>query len=166
MAIPYPAQGHVLPLMELAQCLAHSGIRVTFVNTESNHHRVVKALPENLHELITLVSISDGLQSWEDRMDMAKTVEALREVVPGEVEALMESINATQSEEPVTCIITDVLMSGITQAYHKFSLKKAVFMPAAAALLAVVTTVDKLVDDGVIDSDGQFLFCFFIYELH
>ncbi|KAH6791959.1 hypothetical protein C2S52_002436 [Perilla frutescens var. hirtella] len=155
MAIPYPAQGHVLPLMELAQCLACNGIRVTFVNTESNHHRVVKALPENLHELITLVSVSDGFQSWEDRMDFAKSVEALSEVVPGEVEALIGSINAAESDDAVTCIITDAYMAGITQVNEKYSgLKRAAFLTAPVALLALTGSADKLVDDGVIDTDG------------
>lgn len=76
VAVPYPAQGHVIPMMELAQYLANNGIRVTFINTESNHDRVLKALPqtENLHELINLVSVSDGLESWEDRMDFAKSL--------------------------------------------------------------------------------------------
>ncbi|CDP08524.1 unnamed protein product [Coffea canephora] len=44
LAIPYPAQGHVLPLMELALCLVRQGIRVTLVNTEFNHKRVTKSL--------------------------------------------------------------------------------------------------------------------------
>lgn len=143
-------------MMELAQYLANNGIRVTFVNTESNHDRVLKALPqtENLHELINLVSVSDGLESWEDRMDFAKSVEAMSKAVPGELEALIESINTSQSDA-VTCIITDVYMARITQVNEKFCLKRAAFHAGAVALLALASSVEKLADDGVIDSDGE-----------
>ncbi|KAG6398382.1 hypothetical protein SASPL_139840 [Salvia splendens] len=96
VAIPYPAQGLVIPMMELSQCLAKNGVRVTFANTESNHQRVVEALPPQ--PLLHLVSVSDGLDCWEDRMDFAKSVEALGRVLPGELEALIRSINATQAD--------------------------------------------------------------------
>ncbi|KAL1538777.1 UDP-glycosyltransferase 83A1-like [Salvia divinorum] len=153
VAIPYPAQGHVIPMMELSQCLAKNGVRVTFVNTESNHHRVVEALPPTTEKLLRLVSVSDGLDCWEDRMDFAKSVEALGRVLPAELEALIRSINATQADA-ITCIITDVFMAEITQAYRNFDLKRAAFLPGAAALLALTTSADKLVADGVIDADG------------
>jgi hypothetical protein len=34
MVVPYPVQGHVIPLMELSICLAKQGIKITFVNTK------------------------------------------------------------------------------------------------------------------------------------
>jgi UDP:flavonoid glycosyltransferase YjiC (YdhE family) len=37
MVVPFPAQGHVMPLMELAHRLVEHGIEVDFVNTEFNH---------------------------------------------------------------------------------------------------------------------------------
>jgi UDP:flavonoid glycosyltransferase YjiC (YdhE family) len=43
LVIPYPAQGHVIPLLEVAHALADRGFTVTFVNTEFIHARVVAA---------------------------------------------------------------------------------------------------------------------------
>ncbi|GJR72559.1 hypothetical protein Tco_0084924 [Tanacetum coccineum] len=63
-----PAQGHVIPAMELAQRLV---IKVTFVNTEAIHQKVVTStwLVKNGHNsLLQMVSIPDGLEPWEDRM--------------------------------------------------------------------------------------------------
>jgi UDP:flavonoid glycosyltransferase YjiC (YdhE family) len=34
MVLPFPAQGHVTPLMELSHRLVDNGFEVTFVNTE------------------------------------------------------------------------------------------------------------------------------------
>ncbi|KAL2504981.1 UDP-glycosyltransferase 83A1 [Abeliophyllum distichum] len=76
LLIPFPAQGHVIPLMELALNLAKHGFKVTFVNTEFIHERVINALPgtENVQELIQMVSLPDGLESSDNRSEIRKAV--------------------------------------------------------------------------------------------
>ncbi|KAK3423555.1 hypothetical protein EUGRSUZ_F00342 [Eucalyptus grandis] len=37
VCIPYPTQGHINPMLNLAKLLHHRGFHVTFVNTEYNH---------------------------------------------------------------------------------------------------------------------------------
>ncbi|PRQ53394.1 putative 7-deoxyloganetin glucosyltransferase [Rosa chinensis] len=49
LAFAYPAQGHVLPLMEFSQSLAKHGFRVTFVHTEYNHKRVINSTVNESH---------------------------------------------------------------------------------------------------------------------
>lgn len=44
IAIPCPAQGHVIPMMKLMQKFAEHGFRITFLNTDFNHLRVLKAM--------------------------------------------------------------------------------------------------------------------------
>ena len=74
IAIPYPAQGHVILLLEVSQCLVNFNFRITFVNTKFNHECVLKAMTNNdwLKDKIYLVSISDGLEAWENRNDLGK----------------------------------------------------------------------------------------------
>lgn len=44
LAVPYPAQGHIVPLMHLCRKLAsEEGVMVTFVNTMHNHARMLQA---------------------------------------------------------------------------------------------------------------------------
>lgn len=69
LAIPFPAQGHVIPLMEFSVRLVKHGFKVTFVNTGYNHKMVVSASAEKNHleNQIHLVSIPDGMNlsdSW------------------------------------------------------------------------------------------------------
>ena len=45
MVLPFPAQGHVTPLMELSHRLVDHGFQVTFVNTDVDHALVLAALP-------------------------------------------------------------------------------------------------------------------------
>ncbi|KAG4969688.1 hypothetical protein JHK85_036109 [Glycine max] len=47
LALPYPAQGHVNPLMTLSQKLVEHGCKVFFVNTDFDHKRVIsQGMPE------------------------------------------------------------------------------------------------------------------------
>ncbi|GJY27857.1 UDP-glycosyltransferase 85C1-like protein [Tanacetum coccineum] len=41
--IPFPAQSHIKCMLKLAKLLHHKGIYITFVNTTSNHKRLVKS---------------------------------------------------------------------------------------------------------------------------
>ncbi|GLT50899.1 hypothetical protein SLA2020_243540 [Shorea laevis] len=41
--IPYPAQGHINPMLKLAKLLYHGRFHITFVNTEFNHKRLLKS---------------------------------------------------------------------------------------------------------------------------
>ncbi|CAA2997188.1 UDP-glycosyltransferase 83A1-like, partial [Olea europaea subsp. europaea] len=110
LAIPYPAQGHVIPLMEVSLWLVKHGIKVTFVNTEFNHRRVVKALSETENtqekQCVKLVSIPDGLEPWEDRNELGKLSEAILNVMPGKLEDLIEKINETDRDK-IMCVIAD-----------------------------------------------------------
>ncbi|KAL2504983.1 UDP-glycosyltransferase 83A1 [Abeliophyllum distichum] len=156
LLIPYPAQGHVIPLMELALNLAKHGFKVTFVNTEFNHERVIKALPETdkVQELIQMVSLPDGLESSDDRREIGKLSESIFDVMPGELKALIERINGSKSEK-ISCLIADAAMGWALEVVEKMGIKKVAFWPAAAALLALLLKIPSLIDDGIIDSDGQ-----------
>ncbi|KAI8534097.1 hypothetical protein RHMOL_Rhmol10G0061900 [Rhododendron molle] len=156
LAIPYPAQGHVIPLLELAQCLVHHGFRVTFVNTEFNHKRVMNALSanDNLRNLVKLVSIPDGLEPWEDRNDMGKLTESASEVMPGKLEELIEKINGSDSNK-ITCVIADACQGWALEVAEKMRIRRAAFRPAAAALWALQLSIPELIADGIIESYGK-----------
>ncbi|ESR44522.1 hypothetical protein CICLE_v10012136mg [Citrus x clementina] len=126
-----PAQGHVLPLLELPQCLIKHSFRITFVNTEYNHKRVIDASGQknSIGDQIKLVSIPDRMEHEEDRNDW--------------LEELIEEINR-QEDEKISCVIADGAMGWAM--LH--------IWPAAAGLLALSFSIPKLLDDGIIDNDG------------
>ncbi|KAI3452224.1 hypothetical protein Pfo_008889 [Paulownia fortunei] len=156
IVVPYPAQGHVIPMLELSQWLVKQGVEVTFVNTEFNHERVVKSLSEsdNIQELVTMVSIPDGVEPWEDRNDLGKLTEAIFRVMPGELEALIEKINGKEGGK-IICVIADWTMGWALEVAEKIGLRRAAFWPAAAAVLALSFNIPKLVSDGIVDSNGR-----------
>ncbi|CAK7323021.1 unnamed protein product [Dovyalis caffra] len=154
VVVPYPAQGHVIPFMELSQCLAKQGFKITFVNTEYNHNRVLKALGENsIGGEISLVSLPDGLEPSGDRNDLGKLSKSIFQVMPGKLEELIDRINMSE-EENVTCIITDWSMGWALEVAEKMKIRRSIYWPAAAALLCSLICIPKLLSDGVIDGNG------------
>ncbi|KAL9451035.1 hypothetical protein AB3S75_012728 [Citrus x aurantiifolia] len=155
LVMPAPAQGHVIPLLEFSQHLAKHGFRVTFVNTEYVHKRVVESLEGKnyLAEQIRLVSIPDGMEPCEDRNDFGKLIDKCSQVMPGKLEKLIEEINSREDEK-IDCFIADGNMGWSMEVAKKMNVRGAVFWPSSAASVAFVFRIPKLIDDGIIDSDG------------
>ncbi|KAH9687180.1 UDP-glycosyltransferase 83A1 [Citrus sinensis] len=155
LVMPGPAQGHVIPLLEFSQCLAKHGFRVTFVNTDYYHKRVVESLQGKnyLEEQIRLVSIPDGMEPWEDRNDFGKLIEKFLQVMPRKLEELIEEINSREDEK-IDCFIADGNMGWSLEVAKKMNVRGGVFWSSSAASVALVFRIPKLIDDGIIDSHG------------
>ncbi|MBA0631697.1 hypothetical protein Godav_000546 [Gossypium davidsonii] len=64
VCIPYPAQGHVNPMLMVAKLLHFKGFHITFVNTKYNHERLLKSRgPHALNSLpdFRFEIVPDGL---------------------------------------------------------------------------------------------------------
>ncbi|KAH7845931.1 hypothetical protein Vadar_007641 [Vaccinium darrowii] len=155
LAIPYPAQGHVIPLLELAQRVAQHGFKVTFVNSEFNHRRVMNALldKDNVGNHVNLVSIPDGLEQWEDRNDLQKLTESTLKIMPGKLEELIEKINGSDNKK-ITCVIADGSQGWALEVAKKMRIRRAAFWPAAATIWALGFNIPELIADGIIDTQS------------
>uniref|UniRef100_A0A0A0KUF9 UDP-glucosyltransferase n=1 Tax=Cucumis sativus TaxID=3659 RepID=A0A0A0KUF9_CUCSA len=159
LAIPYPAQGHVIPLLELSLCLARHGFKITFVNTEYNHKRVVSALAETNHigdGRVHLVSLPDGLEPGEDRNNLGKLTETMLQVMPVQLTELINTINGLGGNE-ITGVIADENLGWALEVAAKMKIPRVAFWPAAAALLAMQFSIPNLIEQKLIDSDGTLL---------
>ncbi|BAU01340.1 hypothetical protein LR48_Vigan10g248800 [Vigna angularis] len=155
MVVPYPAQGHVIPLMDLSLILVKQGIKITFVNTKENHDRIKSALPcgDGLLSQIYLVWISDGLESSEERKKPGKSSGAVLKVMPEKVEELIECINGSESEK-ITCVLADQSIGWALDLAEKKGIRRAAFCPASAAQLVLGLSIPKFIHNGIIDKDG------------
>ncbi|XP_030538947.1 UDP-glycosyltransferase 83A1-like [Rhodamnia argentea] len=155
LAIPFPAQGHVIPLMEVSKRLVDRGIRVTFVNTDFVHKRVIDALTDKdfLGDSIHLVSIPDGLGPGEDRNDLGLLAEAMFQVMPGKLAELIRKTEEKEGEK-ITCVLADGSMEWALEVAHKMNIPKAAFWPASVALFASGLSIPKMISDGIINDEG------------
>ena len=157
IAIPYPAQGHVIPMMKLVRKVIEHGIRATFVNTDFNHMRVLEAVSKKdvdvNEDMISLVSIPDGLELGGDRTDFVKANEAMRRVMPGKLEELIK--NMKSEGKNVACVVAEGATGWAFQVAKNMGIKGLAFYPASATTFAVFRSIPKLIEDGVIDKNGE-----------
>ncbi|CAA0828372.1 UDP-glycosyltransferase 83A1 [Striga hermonthica] len=163
VVVPYPAQGHVLPMLELSHRLADHGIRVTFVNTDFIHDRVMKSISDSASESgpdvrreVRMVSIPDGVERPEDREDLGKLTEGIFRAMPGGLESVIE--RSARVGEPVSCVIADGQFGWAFDVAAKFGIKKVGFGLASAAARVSLLSIPRLISDGIIDGeDGTIL---------
>eukprot|EP01018_Ginkgo_biloba_P020129 Gb_27984 [translate_table: standard] len=129
---PYPAQGHIKPLMQLAKILSERGFYITFVNTEFTHERMLKSgslQSVNSHtDLFRFETIPDGLPPDHVRtLQIAELSESLQKVAPPHFEKLMEKLRHLPDVPPVKCIISDGVLSFTQQTAKKLGIPRAAF---------------------------------------
>uniref|UniRef100_N1QP69 Putative UDP-glucosyltransferase n=1 Tax=Aegilops tauschii TaxID=37682 RepID=N1QP69_AEGTA len=152
MVLPFPAQGHVTPLMELSHRLVDHGLRVTFVCTEPIHKLVLDALRRNADDGealdgIRLVSVPDGLADGDDRRDLCKFLDGLSRCIPGYVEQLIR-------ETKVRWLVGDANMGLCFEVAKKLGVRVACVFPASAAGLGTLLRLPQLIEDGFFDDKG------------
>ncbi|CAL9749514.1 unnamed protein product [Musa acuminata subsp. burmannicoides] len=157
LLLPYPAQGHVIPFMALAHFLVNHGFKVTFVNTEFSHARLVAALADMEQAAsgrIELVSIPDGLELEDSgaRSDHGKLMAGLQKAMPPCLEELIR--RSGDAGDQITCMIAFQGMAWALEVAKKMGVRTAAFWPASAAVLATILSIPELIARGVIDENG------------
>ncbi|GAV60384.1 UDPGT domain-containing protein [Cephalotus follicularis] len=116
VCIPFPAQGHVNPFMQLAKLLHARGCHITFVNTEFNHSRLVRSKgPDAVKDMpgFRFETIPDGMPP--SNPDATQSVTYLlyytkkHSVAP--LRDLIVKLNSMEGLPPISCIISDGIMS-------------------------------------------------------
>ncbi|KAK3212596.1 hypothetical protein Dsin_017302 [Dipteronia sinensis] len=156
LVVPYPAQGHVIPIMELSQSLVKHGIRITFVNTEHNHKRVMNSMAtkeDGIGDQVGLVSIPDGPKFLYNMNRLEQHIEQVYKFMPEKLKELIEQINASDSDK-ITCVVADNLLGWAMEIAAEKGIKRAAFSAAAATLLVLSSSIPKLIDQGIIDNEG------------
>ncbi|KAF7074745.1 hypothetical protein CFC21_079571 [Triticum aestivum] len=155
MVLPFPAQGHVTPFMELSHRLVDRGFQVTFVCTELIHALLLDTGTSGDALCgIRLVSIPDGMADGDDRRDLSKFVGAITRYVPGYVEDLIRE-TAASGEKEVKWLLADVNLGFCYQGAKNLGVRVAAVWPAAAASLGMWSSIPKMIEDGFIDDKGM-----------
>ncbi|KAK1440282.1 hypothetical protein QVD17_06107 [Tagetes erecta] len=144
ICIPYPAQGHINPMMKLAKLLHFRGFHISFVNNHYNHKRLLRSRgPSSLDGLpdFRFYSIPDGLPPSD--AEATQSIPELCESIPKHcLEPFCELITKLNDESddhvpPVSCIISDGCMSFTLEVADRFGLPEVLFWtPSACGVLA------------------------------
>ncbi|PRQ21853.1 putative cyanohydrin beta-glucosyltransferase [Rosa chinensis] len=112
VCIPYPAQGHINPMLKLAKLLHYKGFHITFVNTVYNHDRLLKSRgPKSLDGLpsFRFKTIPDGLPPTD--VNATQHIPSLcystSKNCLAPFRSLLSELNSLPNSPPVTCIVAD-----------------------------------------------------------
>ncbi|XVE86800.1 hypothetical protein DITRI_Ditri18aG0063300 [Diplodiscus trichospermus] len=153
--VPYPAQGHVNPLMQLAKLLHSRGFYITFVNTEFNHRRLLRSkgsgfvngLPDFQFEIIP-----DGLPPSDG--DATQDIWALSDSVQknclGPFRELLVKLNSSAESPPVSCIISDGSMTFTIEAAKELGIPEAQFWTTSACGFMAYLHFIELIRRGIV----------------
>ncbi|KAJ1394354.1 UDP-glycosyltransferase family, conserved site [Sesbania bispinosa] len=150
VCVPFPAQGHVNPFMQLAKLLRCNGFHITFVNTEFNHRRLVKSLG---HDFVKdqpdfhFKTIPDGLPPSDKNatQDIASLCDATRKHCYAPLKELVVNLNTSPEVPSVTSIIYDGLMGFARKVAKDLGIAEQQFWTASACGLMGYLQFDELV---------------------
>ncbi|KAL3724056.1 hypothetical protein ACJRO7_036126 [Eucalyptus globulus] len=156
ICIPYPAQGHINPMLKLANLLHQKGFHITSVNTEYNHKRLLRSQgPHSLDGLphFRFDMIPDGLppSDADSTQDIPSLCASLSEHGLSAFRSLLLKFQE-QSQDgvvpPVTCIMSDGAMTFTVDAAEELKIPEVAFWTPSACELLGYTKYRRLVEDG------------------
>ncbi|CAL5189413.1 unnamed protein product [Lathyrus oleraceus] len=155
VCIPYPAQGHINPMLKLAKLLHFKGgFHVTFVNTEYNHKRLLKSRgPNSLNGLSSFrfETIPDGLPETDVDVtqDIPSLCDSTRKTCLPHFKKLLAKLNNAIETPPVTCIVSDGCMSFTLDAAQELNIPEVLFWTTSACGFMAYTQYSQLVERGL-----------------
>ncbi|XP_050158170.1 (R)-mandelonitrile beta-glucosyltransferase-like [Malus sylvestris] len=163
VCIPFPAQGHITPMLQLAKLLNYKGFHITFVNTEFNHKRLLRSRgPNSLDGLpsFRFETIPDGLPPTDVNatQDISALCLSIRKTCLAPFRDLISKLNSLPNSPPVTCIVSDVGMTLTLDAAQELGIPDVMFQTASACGLMCCLQYRPLIEKGFIPlKDANYL---------
>lgn len=158
LAVPAPAQGHLKPLMSLCRQIAKHGVKVTVVNAQSIHDKILLSAAKNSDEDddgIVLTSVPDGLSSDDDPNDPFVLSKTLPRTMPDTLPDLIEMINSSNPNERISCVIADLSFGWVLDIAEKMGVEGVGFSPPSMASFDVILRIPHLLQQGYLDTNGS-----------
>ncbi|XP_031386056.1 7-deoxyloganetin glucosyltransferase-like isoform X3 [Punica granatum] len=154
--VPYPAQGHVNPLMQLAKLLHSRGFHITFVYTEYLRDRLVRV--KGLGSVqgppdFRFEAIPDGLPPSDNPDATQRTADVCGSTKKHSVapfKQLLIRLNSTTDIPRVTCVISDTLMSFTVRVAQELGIFEVQFWTASACGLMGYNQYAELIRRGIV----------------
>lgn len=160
--VPYPSQGHVTPMMRLAKLLHSRGFHITFVNTEFNHKRLIRSKgPDSVKGFsdFRFETIPDGLPPSDQNatQDIPMLCDSTRKTCLKPFKELLGKLNSSSELPPVTCVVSDGVMSFGIRAAEEMGIPAAQFWTASACSIIGYLHYREFLSKGICPFKGTFV---------
>ncbi|KAM0941392.1 putative 7-deoxyloganetic acid glucosyltransferase [Dioscorea sansibarensis] len=155
LIIPFPAQGHVTPMLSLAKLLSFSGVFTTFACAESIHRRLTGSGLTDRRRL-RLRTVPDPLAGdggkkldFDCPSGFFNFQESMRS---GSTEAYKKLLTEELAGEwpPVTCVIADGILDFAIEVAGEVGIPTLVFRTSSPCSVWAYGSIRSLIDHGII----------------
>ncbi|KAJ6747736.1 UDP-GLYCOSYLTRANSFERASE 82A1 [Salix koriyanagi] len=147
--VPYPAQGHVTPILNLASAFLSHGFEPVMVTPEFIHRRFISNIDSKSD--ISCISIPDGLE-MDKPSDFFAIEKAMENTMPTHLESLVQKLS--EEGEVVACMVVDLLASWAIGVGHRCGVPVAGFWPAMLATYQLIAAIPDMVRTQLISDTG------------
>ncbi|KAJ4976013.1 hypothetical protein NE237_001119 [Protea cynaroides] len=147
--VPYPAQGHVTPMVQLGLALYEYGFDPVIVIPDFIHRRIMSSKTER-DDGIVFMSIPSGLDENEP-LNFFSIAFAMENNMPIHLEHI---ICRFDEDVGVACVIVDLVASWAIGVANRCDVPVAGFWPAMFATYRLITSIPDMIDVGLIDEFG------------
>ncbi|CAN1173342.1 UDP-glycosyltransferase 82A1, partial [Linum perenne] len=151
--VPYPAQGHVTPMIRLASSFLNHNYNNA--NHITNYHPVI-LLPQFLHRQI-LLSNSHNIDPRISLLPISQeaagdffAVDKAMEAAAGKLEGVVRGVVAGEDGSTTCCMVVDLLVSSAVDVARRCGVPVAGFWPASLLAYRMVAAIPRLVASGII----------------
>ncbi|XP_072959568.1 UDP-glycosyltransferase 82A1 [Typha angustifolia] len=145
--VPFPAQGHVTPMLHLALAFEARGFAATVACPDFIHRRIA----DRADARVALASIPSGLGDGDSPKDFATIVGAMEAHMPAHLEDLIRGVGP----EPAACVVVDLLASWAIPVAARCGVPVAGFWPAMFATYRIISAIPELMRKGFISECGM-----------
>lgn len=154
--IPFAAQGHIKPMLEIAKMLSARGYYITFVNTEFIHEKMMKSgLASHAMENFRFETIPDGLPPEHGRtLQIDELCTSLTKNGPAHFDKLIDKLKELSDVPPFTCIFHDGIVSWSQKTATRLGIPAICFWTTSACGFCIYISVPFLVEKGYVPLQG------------
>ncbi|CAN6232570.1 unnamed protein product [Urochloa humidicola] len=155
--VPFPAQGHVTPMLHLARALADRGGVAATVAVPDFVHRRMSLQDGGGDGRVVLVPIPSGVpdDGGDEPPGFASIVHAMEHHMPAHLEGMLLAMaGAGRGRGAAACLVVDVLASWAVGVAARCGVPAVGFWPVMFASYRVVAAIPELISKGFISRTG------------
>jgi hypothetical protein len=157
--VPYPAQGHVNPMQNLASVFVSQGFEAFIVLPQHVHKKINTNNDHDNHnnKIIKWVGLEDGIEenTTTTAPDFFAIESSMENIMPNNLEEFLQN---SQRLDEVCLMVVDLLASWAIQVANKFGISTAGFWPAMLSSYLLIAAIPQMLRSGLISDTGLLFF--------